>query len=308
MFHRDGYRVLEFSCLANRGGRFVEITEYHSGAHRGCIRIPEGRKGAGWSVFEFQVRKSFLGDTQKFTAAQTKSSRVSGEGVVAEQAGSSRKDERRRFWKTHKSRRTKSAPDLQPTVMTLNAKDGKSKMALNEPRPTRSFHFEWKPSSRTIRISLDQGSRRQVRWMGLKEGVGLKAQKAESGLNSDGPCSLLITETQPIVDVGPACLETLNELGCETHNPMGLKEKIGEETRDEGCESELAREIGRMDSSIAGAQSQGVDLPSEPPVATQTGEICCTLRSVVSEDEREIIHHERDADAEPELGLELVPA
>jgi hypothetical protein len=62
VFHRDGYRVLEFSCLANRGGRFVEITEYHSGTHRGSIRIPEGRKGAGWSVFEFQVCKCFLGD------------------------------------------------------------------------------------------------------------------------------------------------------------------------------------------------------------------------------------------------------
>jgi hypothetical protein len=103
----------------------------------------------------------------------------------------------------------------------------------------------------------------------------------------------------------------------KTHNPMGLKEKIGEEfgrkklgceTRVEGGESELAIEIGRMDSPIVGTQSQGVDLPSEPPVATQTGEICCTLRSVVSEDVREITHHERDANAESELGLESVPA
>jgi hypothetical protein len=280
-FHRDGYRVLEFRCLANRGGRFVEITEYHSGAHRGCIRIPKGRKGAGWSVFEFQVRKSFLGDTQKLTAAQTNSSRVSGEGVVAEQAGSSRKDERRRFWKTHKTRSTKSAPDLQPTVLTLKAKDGKSKMAPTEPRPTRSFHFEWKPRSRTIRISLDPSSRRQVSWMGLRDGIGLQAQKSDSGLKSIGPCSLLKTKTQPIVDVGLARLETLNEMDCKTHNPMGLKEKIGEvfgrknlgcETRVEGGESDLDTEIGRMDSPIAGAQSQGVNLPSEPPAATQTGE------------------------------------
>jgi hypothetical protein len=201
------------------------------------------------------------------SSRQSKQTQVefSGEGVVAEQAGSSRKDERRRFWKSHKTWSTKSAPDLQPTVLTLKAKDGKSKMASNEPRPTRSFHFEWKPRSRTLRISLDQSSRRQVCWMGLEEGVGLKAQKAESGLNSDGPFSLLFTETQPIVDVGLARWETLKELGCETHNPMGLKEKIGEEfgrkklgceTRVEGGESELATEIGNMDSPIAGAQSQ----------------------------------------------------
>ena len=52
-FHRDGYKILEFNCLANHGGRFVEITEYHSGTHRGSIKIPEGRRDAGWSLFEF---------------------------------------------------------------------------------------------------------------------------------------------------------------------------------------------------------------------------------------------------------------
>ena len=47
----------------------MEVTEYHSGTHRGSIRIPEGRRGAGWSVFEFQVRKHFLGEIMKFPAA-----------------------------------------------------------------------------------------------------------------------------------------------------------------------------------------------------------------------------------------------
>jgi hypothetical protein len=64
-FHRDGYRMLEFSCHANQGGKFVEVSEYHGGNQRGNIRIPEGRRGAGWSVFEFQVRKSFLGETKQ---------------------------------------------------------------------------------------------------------------------------------------------------------------------------------------------------------------------------------------------------
>ena len=52
-FFRDGYRVIKISCLSNRGGRFLEVSEYHSGAHRGSIRIPEGRRGAGFSLFEF---------------------------------------------------------------------------------------------------------------------------------------------------------------------------------------------------------------------------------------------------------------
>ena len=225
--------------------------------------------------------------------------------MATEQAGSSRNAERRRLWKTHKSWRTKSEPDLQPTVMPLNLRDGKSKMSLNEPCTIRSFHFEWKPSSRTIRISLDQGSRRQVRWLDLKEEVGLKAQKVESVLNADGPCL-----TQPIVDEGPARLETqLNETGCGTHNPTGFKDKDSEAlTRDEGRESELACEYGRMDPPIVGAQSQWVELQAESPAAMQTGELSIAIRSVAWDDESEITHHERDAEAETELGLESVPA
>jgi hypothetical protein len=61
-FFRDGYRVLEFSCVSNHGGRFVEVIEYHSGAHRGSIRIPKGWRGVGWFLFEFQVRKFFLNE------------------------------------------------------------------------------------------------------------------------------------------------------------------------------------------------------------------------------------------------------
>ena len=41
-FMRDGYQTLELSCLSNRGGRFVEISEYHGGAQRGHLRVPEG--------------------------------------------------------------------------------------------------------------------------------------------------------------------------------------------------------------------------------------------------------------------------
>ena len=36
-FHRDGYKMLELSCHANRGGKFVEVSEYHNGTQQGCI-------------------------------------------------------------------------------------------------------------------------------------------------------------------------------------------------------------------------------------------------------------------------------
>jgi hypothetical protein len=47
-FFRDGYRVLEVSCLSNRGGRFLDISEYHSGAHvvtSDCLKAGEGLGG-----------------------------------------------------------------------------------------------------------------------------------------------------------------------------------------------------------------------------------------------------------------------
>jgi hypothetical protein len=305
VFHKDGYRVLEFSCLANRGGRFVEITEYNSGTHRGSIRISEGRKGAGWSVFEFQVRKCFLGETQKHSAVPASSGRISVDGVTAERAGSSRNDETKRLWKSRKTRRTKSAPDLIPSVMSRNLQNGNSKLALNEPSPTRSFHFEWKPNSRTLRITLDQESRRKVSWVGLKEGVGPKAQKLESGLNMNGPQSFLIKKAQSDEDVELACLEAqAHEMGDKTHNSMGFTEKEIEPSSDaDGSGSGLVCELGKTDSPIEDEQSQGFDPQQVSSIAAQPGDVSLILRSVFLDTPRETNHHESAGEADFDDGL-----
>jgi hypothetical protein len=98
-FHRDGYRMLEFSCHANRGGRFVEVSEYHGGNQRGSIRVPEGRRGAGWSVFEFQVRKSFLGETKQPPLAHAPPRQGNDAGVGVEEKWAGNHAKRRRFRK-----------------------------------------------------------------------------------------------------------------------------------------------------------------------------------------------------------------
>ena len=47
-FLRSNYNTLEVSCLTNKGGKFLEVVDYHGGAQRGSLRIPEGhRKAAG---------------------------------------------------------------------------------------------------------------------------------------------------------------------------------------------------------------------------------------------------------------------
>ena len=40
---REGYRVMEINFMKNRGGRFVEVAEFHSGSQQGSIRIQIGR-------------------------------------------------------------------------------------------------------------------------------------------------------------------------------------------------------------------------------------------------------------------------
>jgi hypothetical protein len=61
-FLRTEYSTLELSCLQNQKGRFVELCEYHGGAQRGGIRIPEGFRGKHWDRFVKELH-SFFPDT-----------------------------------------------------------------------------------------------------------------------------------------------------------------------------------------------------------------------------------------------------
>lgn len=47
----DSFKCLETTSRSNNGGLFVEISEYHNGAGRGCLCVPEGvKKLAGISL------------------------------------------------------------------------------------------------------------------------------------------------------------------------------------------------------------------------------------------------------------------
>ena len=41
---RENSKLLEITSRSNKGGLFVEISEYHNGARRGCLRVPKGTK------------------------------------------------------------------------------------------------------------------------------------------------------------------------------------------------------------------------------------------------------------------------
>ncbi len=217
-FHRDGYRILEFSCLANHGGRFVEVMEYHSGNHRGSIRIPKGRRGVGWLVFEFQVRKFFLGEIMKSSADIGNQIRSFDDGVAAVGTVDSRNGRLPQIRHARRNRSTKSTQDVQPrdTLRDLRGQYSNSRilMAKNELRPTRSCHFIWKPISKTLRITLEHGSRRVVSWVGLETKVGLRDKNYP-----DGPELPLVEKTQPVEHLGPGESECqLKDTGGVGHN------------------------------------------------------------------------------------------
>ena len=47
--------------MSNDGGKFLEISEYHGGSLRSCIRIPEGKHNNGWETFGGELdRKSVV--------------------------------------------------------------------------------------------------------------------------------------------------------------------------------------------------------------------------------------------------------
>jgi hypothetical protein len=90
-------------------------------------------------------------------------------------------------------------------------------MAENEPRPTRTQRFVWKPISKTIRITLENGSH-TVSWISLGSGNGpedkqISALKPKNGPHEVGS-GLLETHSkgkEPAVHPSRNVLETLTE-------------------------------------------------------------------------------------------------
>ena len=60
-FLRSSYSILKVSCLKNKGGRYLEITKYHSGGQKGSLRIPEGSRATGWQKLVNEIGSFFLG-------------------------------------------------------------------------------------------------------------------------------------------------------------------------------------------------------------------------------------------------------
>jgi hypothetical protein len=260
-FHRDGYQVLGFSVLANRGGRYMEVSEYHSGTHRGSIRIPEGRKGAGWSVFEFQVRKYFLGEITPAPEIQGSMNREHEGGKAAVGLRFSGQDWRRPIRKPRRSRNSHNvdmAPEMESPVTLQKSRGRLSKSRIiwanREPRPTRTVNFVWRPISKTIQISLDNGSR-TVYWAGLDSIHGLQNLKRELE-SSHGPKTIGQAHSNGAVGPsdGEAQLENKDPL---VHSHQGVLETSSDEASGEDERHDDDAWFDEESRSVLGTPTQG---------------------------------------------------
>ena len=158
-FMRDGYRTLEFSYLSNQGERFVELSEYHGGSQKGSIRVPEGRHGAGWERFGYELRNYFPTKLDSSSAPPS-----DGDG----QAGLMRRSAqgfRNRNWRNHNGRNSNDkssmksrdsqggdkSTDLAPGLRSCESRQKLNEDKVNarvtlsdlEPCLTRKFEFKW---------------------------------------------------------------------------------------------------------------------------------------------------------------------
>ena len=175
-FRRDGYRTLEFSCLSNRGGRFVELSEYHGGAQRCSIRIPEGRRGDGWALFVTELQKYYL-ETESSKAPPKREGDFRGGRMTASESHPFRNG---RISHNELRLLRREDPWLAPKIQLRDFRDLGNLKRVNdrvmlsntEPRPTRSFNFKWRVGQKTIRVTKMEGQARSVSWVGTTKGDG----------------------------------------------------------------------------------------------------------------------------------------
>ena len=178
-FLHSSYSILKVSCLKNKGGRYLEIAEYHSGGQKGCVRIPKGSRTTGWQKIVNEIWCFFLGrEASNKAPVVIPVGGAAGKGIIAvtsnfETSGSSR-DSRALgnlvvpFTQMEDSKKS----------CLISNSNSRALMNPDAPRPTRKTQFIWNPSSKSLRVTKNEGEARKAQWVPLKyKVVGLAPLK-----------------------------------------------------------------------------------------------------------------------------------
>ncbi len=178
-FLRDEYRTLELSCLSNRGGRFVELVEYHGGSQRGNLRILEGRCGVGWVKFESELCCYFLTKIDSSSpppsngGAQVGTVRRSTQGTRNHNERNGRNSNSQSSMERRDSRGGDNGAYLSPKIHSHDSRQRFMETKVNsrvtlsqmEPRPTRKSNFNWVSGQTSLRVTRLENGLREVVWV-----------------------------------------------------------------------------------------------------------------------------------------------
>jgi hypothetical protein len=178
-FNRTEYSTLEFSCLQNQRGRLVELCEYHGGAQRGGIRVPEGYLGKGWHRFAEELNSFFLG---KQPPVEVREGRFHNGKLIPNRKVHDSRDPTAKISHQAGNVTSTNSVNLNPFPRVI--------LDPNAVRPTRKYEFEWKPRAKTLRITKTAEGKRQVEWVGLKykaQGLIQRDNRAFTQVPCNGP-------------------------------------------------------------------------------------------------------------------------
>nr|POE73585.1 hypothetical protein CFP56_44901 [Quercus suber] len=189
-----GWSTNAANGLFNKGGLFVEIFEYHNGARRGCLRVPEGTKIGGWTLFGRRLRDYFLGKSNAGLVEK-----VVAKGGEFEKAGDMQNPQ---VWKKlngHKNkgsnlRFVKYLPNITGQRNQFESLGGfdVSKKAISASvsttgRPVRVSHLKWTQAHFCLKITIDLmgEGKRTVSW-GKFQPIVSKPDQAHQPIRENG--------------------------------------------------------------------------------------------------------------------------
>ena len=74
--YREGDKVLMVHGGSNKAGRYLEVSVYAEGGHKGVLWLPEGRFGQGWHWFVGELRLMLVNPNGKSNAEEVESQLV----------------------------------------------------------------------------------------------------------------------------------------------------------------------------------------------------------------------------------------
>ena len=276
-FH-ENYKILECSSRMNKGGFFVEISEYHNGARRGCLRVPEGFHKGGWSFLERKLSDFFLGKSASRPGKEV----AAGGGRFEKPTG----NPRNQVWKENNGH-VKLGSDLDlekqfPKLAgTLYQKEGfggfdfipKTNTSTHHVsrRPVRTSSFKWTRAhfSLNISVDLDGKGQRVVKWANFVQPKNVKAVLTDNGF---GP----VRQTQGGAQDDLLAITKSNQAGDSTHvKPLGPTRSCerGEGSGSHVCAEKSTPGAGELGGD--GSTSDGVPVTAEKDIAPTicTGEM-----------------------------------